>query len=155
SADLARMGRGGDSSVRLYGRIDGASIRASGASAFACTLSLTRDSSTGQTASSAYDGTYVYSTQSVVLYGITTFTLRVEKSSGRLTITNAACNDSQFDVTVSPSGEISGKGDLKCFVSQPGGPTSTLVGPLSIAGRIADRKATLRLYSSRSDYSFV
>jgi hypothetical protein len=152
---VARMGRGADSSMRLFGRIDGDTIRASGAAALTCTLSLTRDPASVQTASSAYDGTYTLSTYTGGGSNLVTFTLRVTKGSGRLAINRAGCSDSQFDVTISPAGEVSGQGDLKCVVQVPSPQTSSLAGSLAITGRIADRRATLRLSSSRADYTFA
>ena len=87
-------------------------------------------------------------------YDAATFTLKVTKGGGLVVISKAGCSDSQFDVTISPAGEISGQGDLKCYVDA-GDSQRPLVGPLTIEGRIADRKAALRLFNNRATFSFV
>ena len=147
-------------SATTSGRIDGDLIRAS--SKF-CTLSLTRDPSSAPAASSPYDGTYALTTvpitQNNSFTGPVTLTLRVMRGSGQLAISYKGCTTSQFDVTISPAGDVSGQGDLKCIIQgtpvrQGGSPMVTLAGPLTIGGRIADRKATLRLSSGRGSGSF-
>ena len=50
-------------------------------------------------------------------------------------------------------GDVSGQGDLKCIIQGVG--TAGIVGPLTIGGRIADGKATLRLSSSRGLLSVI
>ena len=151
TAQRNRIGAAGNYPYQVVeGRVDGDSIRASNKF---CTLSLTRDPASRQTAASAYDGTYALSMAPLIATGVVTFTLRVTKGSGLLAISKAGCSDSQFDVIISSAGEVSGQGDLKCIVGTPA--AAGLTGPLTIGGRIADRKAALRLFSNRSDYSIL
>lgn len=142
----------GPGAGQLSGRIDGDTMRAKGTY---CTLSLTRDPSSAPTASSPYDGTYALTTRvgSASNTGFTTFTLRVARSSGLITISYAGCTTSQIDVTISPAGEVSGQGDLKCILT--GNNASMLTGPLTISGRIAESKAALQIIARAANYSLV
>jgi peptidoglycan hydrolase-like protein with peptidoglycan-binding domain len=103
----------------------------------------------------AFDGTYTALERTPCTTGPcqTTFRLTITNGRGSFTIGQQGCNSPPLPVTISPAGEISGQGDLKCpFLVES---QSHLRGPATVKGHIAGGKATLSLSSSSTRGEFI
>lgn len=87
-------------------------------------------SSPTQSTAESYDGTY--SGTSLYARERLTAKVRIERGRGAGTIAAPGCEDSSFAMTVSATGEISGRGDLLCPVDAV---AVAPVGPFKVSGR--------------------
>lgn len=95
-----------------------------------------------QSAAEAYDG--IYSGTSLYARERLAARVRIDHGSGAGTIAAPGCEDSSFSMTVSATGEISGRGDLLCPVDAV---AVAPVGPFTVSGRArgGDGGSTLAL----------
>ena len=72
--------------------------------------------------------------------GTVTFTAAVSDNRGLITLNKAGCSPQSFSIAISPAGNVSGQGDLKCPVQVA---TTVVVGPATITGRATNQKLEL------------
>jgi peptidoglycan hydrolase-like protein with peptidoglycan-binding domain len=99
---------------------------------------------------SAFDGTYTSNKPAAT--GQTSFTLAVTNGRGSLTMSKAGCNVAPMAVTISPTGEINGQGDLGCPLAVLSGGQELMLGRVTVRGRTSGGNATLTLSSSRGEF---
>ena len=72
--------------------------------------------------------------------GTVTFTATVSDNHGLIISNKAGCSPQSFSIAISPAGNVSGQGDLKCPVQVA---TTVVVGPATITGRATNQKLEL------------
>src|SRR5262249_18014735 len=84
---------------------------------------------------------------------LNTIGLTIKNGQGFFTMSTAGCSSPSIPVTISPTGEIRGQGDLKCpFLIEA---QSHLRGPTTVTGRVAGRKVILSFSSSSTRGDFT
>jgi serine/threonine protein kinase/peptidoglycan hydrolase-like protein with peptidoglycan-binding domain len=104
---------------------------------------------------SAFDGTYTATVRPMHTTGPvqTTIGLTITNGRGSFTMSMGGCSSPPIPVTISSTGELSGRGDLKCPFPIEG--QSYLRDPTTVRGRVADGKVTLTLASASTRGDFT
>ena len=120
------------------------------------TMALTRDDAPAQpsaaapSSATAYDGTYSATLTQQGPSFRAELTLRVANGRGSLTLTSAGCSPSHFSITVSPTGSVTGEGDLNCVLQQ----NATITpGAFKLDGEFSGRELRLWFRSSRNSFA--
>ena len=113
--------------------------------------------STSQPSNTAFDGTYGGGTVPGGSVGGTprlAASLQVSNGRGSGTLTRPDCSPSQFSVTISPTGNVSGEGYLNCAIGASGVGTYS-AGPLKIYGSVKDRSLHLEFRTDQREFAVV
>jgi hypothetical protein len=102
-------------------------------------------------ATTAYDGVYS-GTVSTTSLSRANLTLQLTNGRGSITLTSPGCSPSQFSVTVSPIGAVTGDGELNCVLQASGGTGAVGADFLKIDGEFRDGGVQLVFRSSRGSF---
>ena len=80
--------------------------------------------------------------------------LQVSNGRGSGTLTRPDCSPSQFSVTVSATGNVSGEGYLNCAIGAAGAGTYS-AGSLKIYGSVKDRSLYLEFRTDQREFAVV
>jgi hypothetical protein len=119
--------------------------------------SQSSSASASQPGNTTFDGTYAGRTvpgSSVGGMPRLAASLQVSNGRGSGTLTRPDCSPSQFSVTISPTGNVSGEGYLNCAIGASGVGTYS-AGPLKIYGSVKDRSLYLEFRTDQREFAVV